>query len=122
MKIIFLGLLLSVGLHAETFKISGTLQSFTSIDGLLVQGCHPNCEALATVKKFSTIDLKKAREGRPHPNSVGADTCQLIYLGTSVYGVNSDKDQRTFCLFKDGSMIENNSLTDYLKTKKIIKP
>lgn len=120
MKILILGLLLSVVASAETYKIGGELVEFKSVDGLLLKGCEKDCQALKTVKKFDKIDLTKARAKETYEASVGSDVCRLIYKANSVIGVNQDKDQRAFCVFKDNSLIEINSLSHYLTEKKII--
>lgn len=120
MKRFIIGLILVSSAHAEVFKIAGQMLEFENKDGLLVKGCNKSCEALETVAKFKKIDLKKARAQEKFVGSAGSDVCRLVYKGRSVIGVNQDKDQRAFCIFKDESLIETNSLGQYLIDKKII--
>jgi hypothetical protein len=121
MKFLILSLLLSTAASAETYyKIGGELVGFKSVDGLLLKGCETKCDALQAVKKFNKINLTKARAKETFEASVGSDVCRLIYKANSVIGVTQEKDQRAFCVFKDSSLIEINSLTEYLAEKKII--
>ena len=106
----------------QTFKIAGKTISFSERSGLLVSGCErdTNCEALAIVAKHSDIQLEKARRGQTYRGSIGSDVCKLIYGAGSVLGIAANRDQRSFCVFRDGSMIENNSLGDYLVARKSV--
>ncbi len=107
--------------RSETFKISGQWIEFSEKDGLLLNGCNQgNCEALAVIKKNKTIDLKNLRKKLRFDNSVGSDTCHLAYQAKIVIGITHNRDQRGFCLFKDRSMVEANSLGDYLVSKKMV--
>ena len=74
-----------------------------------------------SVKKFKTIKLDKYRKPQRYANSLGSDVCSHVYNGGSILGQAENKDRRAFCVFKDGSMIEINSLTSYLKSKKIVR-
>lgn len=121
MKTLIICLMLSTQTFAETFKIAGELASFENKDGLLIKGCEKNCLALKTVGEFKKIDLKKARAQETFHGSVGSDVCRLVYKAESVIGVNESKDQRAFCVFKDSSLIEINSLSQYLTDKKIVR-
>lgn len=118
---IFILILFSISLHAETFKIAGDLTRFNESDGLLLKGCEKKCDALKVIKKHGKIDLKSARVGMKTTNSVGSDVCLKIYKADSILGIAENKDMRAFCLFKDHSMVEMNSLTEYLLKKKIVK-
>ena len=121
MNYIILALFISsTALAADTFKIGGELVSFKNKDGLLVKGCEKNCQALAAVTKLKKINLKKLRSKEQFVGSIGSDVCRLAYKGNSVIGVNEEKDQRAFCVFKDNSLIEINSLSQYLTEKKIV--
>jgi hypothetical protein len=120
MKFIILGLIFSMGAPAEAFKIGGELVDFKTIDGLLLKGCEKDCQALKTIGKFKKINLKKARAKETFAGSVGSDVCRLVYKANSVIGVTQEKDQRAFCVFEDDSLIEINSLSSYLKEKKIV--
>ncbi len=46
--------------------------------------------------------------------TTGSDVCHEIYRASSVFGRALNNDQKAFCFFEDGSMIELNSLTTYL--------
>ena len=105
---------------ADVFKISGNLFEFKNQAGLFVKGCENKCEALRVVSQHQKIDLKKARKKQNFRGSIGSDVCALIYQAKSIIGVNLDQDQRAFCVFPDDSMIEINSLSDYLISKKIV--
>lgn len=114
-------LFLSFESYAESFKIAGQLVAFESKDGLLLKGCSQTCDALKTIKKHKKIDMKKARQGMTFTNSVGSDVCAKVYKAGSLLGVAENMDRRAFCIFKDQSMVEMNSLSDYLVEKKIVK-
>lgn len=120
MKFIIIGLLISLSSFAETFKIAGSMVVFESQEGLLLQGCKNSCDALKKIKSFNKIDLKKARAVGGHHNSVGSDVCRLVYKANSVLGLAGNKDQRAFCIFEDKSLVEMNSLSQYLLKKKIV--
>ena len=120
MKTLLLTLLISFGAKAEIFKINGELLDFKSQDGLLVRNCEKHCLALKSVSAHKKIDLKKIRKKQTYLGSVGSDVCRLVYEGGSVIGIAENRDQRAFCVFKDNSLIELNSLSAYLKEKKII--
>ena len=113
--------LVSLNIFAETYKISGELVNFESRDGLLVKGCEKDCLALKVVSEFKSINLKQIRKGQKFEASIGSDVCKLVYKTRSIIGVTEQKDQRAFCVFKDDSLIEINSLSKYLVDKKIIK-
>ncbi len=70
--------------------------------------------------KAKKIKLKAIRAKETYLGSVGSDVCRLVYEGGSVIGIAENRDQRAFCVFKDNSLIEINSLTEYLKDKKLI--
>jgi hypothetical protein len=104
------------------FKISGTFLEFSDFSGLWVHGCpQGKCAAIETVEKHQSIDLKKARAGMQTTNSVGSDVCARVYGAGSLLGKASNGDGRAFCLFSDRSIIEMNSLSDYLAKKKYVR-
>lgn len=113
-------ILFSLSLHAESFKIAGSLASFSEKEGLLLKGCEKKCEALKVIQKHKKINLDEAREGMKTTNSVGSDVCLKVYKADSLLGVAENKDMRAFCMFKDHSMVEMNSLSEYLVKKKIV--
>ena len=122
MKLAFFVFFLSTLTQADTFKISGELISFENKDGLLTKGCEASCIALKKVSEFKKINLKKIRAKESFRGSIGSDVCRLVYKGESTLGVTETKDQRAFCVFSDQSMIETNSLSQYLTEKKIVTP
>lgn len=114
--------LLPLTTSADVFVIEGTRVDFVEKDDLLVKGCEKNCEALAQVKKFPKIGLAEVRKNLKFAGAVGSDVCHEVYKASSVLGrAPSDQRQHAFCYFKDGSMIEINSLTEYLAKKKIVR-
>lgn len=120
MKILFIALLVATTAEAEIYKINGDLMDFKNQDGLLVRNCDKGCLALKAVAAHKKIKLKAIRAKETYLGSVGSDVCRLVYEGGSVIGIAENRDQRAFCVFKDNSLIEINSLTEYLKDKKLI--
>lgn len=113
--------LIATPVFAETYKIAGDLLEFKTVDGLITLGCEKKCEALKVIKKHKKIDLKAARKGQTFINSVGSDVCNKVYKADALMGVAENTDRRAFCMFKDKSMVEMNSLSAYLVDKKIVK-
>lgn len=120
MKFLIIALMTGTA-FAESYKIAGDLLEFKTVDGLIVLGCEKKCEALKVIKKHKKIDLKAARKGMSFTNSVGSDVCNKVYKADSLLGVAENTDRRAFCMFKDKSMVEMNSLSAYLVDKKIVK-
>ena len=121
MKILGLSLLFMSSLaQAEIFKINGELMDFKVQEGVLVRNCEKQCLALKSIAAHKKIDLKKVRAKETYLGSVGSDVCRLVYEGGSVIGIAENRDQRAFCVFKDNSLIELNSLSSFLKEKKIV--
>ena len=120
MKILLIAVLMVTAAQAEIFKVNGDLMDFKNQDGLLVRNCEKGCLALKIVGQHKKIDLKKLRAKEIFLGSVGSDVCRLVYEGGSVIGIAENRDQRAFCVFKDNSLIEINSLTQYLKDKKFV--
>lgn len=121
MKLIILILFTIPLASAESFKIAGNLVSFKEQKGLILKGCEKSCDALKVIEKHKKINLKKIREGMSYTNSVGSDVCHKVYQADALLGLAENKDQRAFCVFKDHSMVEMNSLSSYLKEQKIVK-
>lgn len=119
--IFFLFLMTTFSASADIFKIDGELLEFKTQEGMLLRGCDKGCEALSTIKLHKLIDLKKARAGEKFEGSVGSDVCRLVYKATSVLGLDQSKDQFAFCVFKDSSAVEINSLGDYLRQHKVVR-
>lgn len=120
MKILLIALMLSSIAFAEVFKISGELIDFKNQDGLLVRNCEKGCLALKAIAAHKKINLTEARAKETFVGSVGSDVCRLVYGGGSVIGIAENRDQRAFCVFKDNSIVEINSLSHYLKAKKLM--
>ncbi len=114
--------MVSLFAKAESFKIAGEFLKFELRDGVLVARCEGQCFAIKKLSQFTKIDLNKARSKEKFIGSIGSDVCRLIYRSNSVIGVAANKDQRAFCVFEDGSLMEINSLSDYLKSKKMVTP
>ena len=121
MKFVLFFLIFSNFVKAETFKISGESIFFENKNGLIVKGCEKECLALKTVAEFKNINLKKARIHEKFEGSIGSDVCRLVYKSHSIIGIAENLDQRAFCVFIDNSLIEINSLSQYLKDKNIVK-
>gem|GEM_PF-2425463 len=114
-------LLLSSGAYAESFYIFKQAYDFKEEEGLLVNGCvDKNCDALKAISNYREIDLKAARKNLKFSNSVGSDVCIRIYKVKAVLGEATNQDARAFCYFPDNSMVEMNSLSNYLTSKKIV--
>lgn len=117
--LVFALYLTSLGAFAKHYKVSGNLLEFKKDDsGLLVYGCDKGCEALKvlTISKYDPSTIKRKSQ---FVASLGSEACHYILGGKTYLGVNMDKDGRDFCVFKDQSMLEINSLSDYLKKHKI---
>lgn len=121
-KILYvLATMISVNCFAETFRISGEQIVFIdSPDGLSISKCIKECQALKQIYGMKKIKLGELRKSIPIANSVGSDACSLAYKAKSLIGLNTNGDQRVFCLFSDMSMVEMNSLSRYLVDNKII--
>jgi hypothetical protein len=120
MKILLIALFVTTAAQAEMFKLNGDVMDFKNHEGLLVRNCEKDCLALKTVAAHKKIKLKEARAKEPFLGSVGSDVCRLVYDAGSVIGIAENRDQRAFCVFKDNSLIEINSLTQYLKDKQYL--
>lgn len=118
---LFLALIYSSQIMAESFKIAGDLIEFKEKDGLLLKGCDKKCDALKVINKHQKINLEAIRKDMKFSNSVGSDVCHKVYGAEALLGVAENTDRRAFCYFKDKSMVEMNSLTAYLVKKKIVK-
>ncbi len=120
MKILLIALVVSSAAQADVFKIGGELLDFRNQDGLLVRNCEKNCLALKAIAAHKKINLKEVRAKETFVGSIGSDVCRLVYDAGSVIGIAENRDQRAFCVFKDNSAVEINSLSQYLKDKKLV--
>jgi hypothetical protein len=122
MNVLFSFFLLTAIAYGEVFKISGNLITFENKEGLLVSGCVKECLALKKFQEFQSINLIKIRKNSQYVGSIGSDVCRMVYKADSILGIAENKDQLAFCVFSDSSMIEVNSLTQVLISKKIVRP
>jgi len=106
---------------AESFRINGGWLEFADKEGILYYNCPKECLALSAVKMHPKIDIDLVRSKIQNPGSIGSDVCSPVYGGGSVLGIAQNKDGRAFCVFKDSSIIEINSLSSYLVNKGIVK-
>ena len=120
MKVILMFLILTNISFAESFKISGESVRFENKDGLIIKGCEKECLALKKIGEFKKINLKQVRIHEKFEGSIGSDVCRLVYKSRSIIGIADNLDQRAFCVFPDNSLIEINSLSQFLKDKKIV--
>lgn len=123
MKLFVLVLLLGSVAKAESFMIEGRSLDFEAHSGLLLRGCEKaGCEALRQIYKHREISLRDLRAGLKHPGLVAADVCHDVYKARSLLGrALQSKDQRAFCYFSDGSMVEINSLDQFLLKRKYVR-
>lgn len=121
-RLIFLSLLcFSFGSYSEVFKINGEVVNFEEHpSGLLIKNCKKNCEVLK-VLSLPQFDPKKIKTKSSMAASLGSTACHYILDGVSILGANLDNDGRDFCIFKDESMVEINSLSRYLEKNKVKK-
>lgn len=119
-KLIFLLLLgFSLNVFSEAFKINGEILSFKKHpSGLLIKNCEKNCEALK-VLSLAKYDPKKIKKTSSLASSYGSTACHNLLGGVSLLGMSLENDGRDFCVFKDKSIVEINSLTIYLKENKV---
>ncbi len=113
--------LISSIVEAESFFIKDKTYEFINFQGVLIAECPHNCMAKIVMFKNKTIKLSQFKNESYISNSLGSEVCKTIFKGHSVLGQAVNRDRRAFCVFKDQSMIEINSLTDYLKQKNILK-
>jgi hypothetical protein len=120
---VFILLSFMVGpLSAEEYKIAGQLYRFETREGVQLSGCEKvKCRAWIEIQRPGQIDLKKARQHQKFKASIGSDVCKWVYQGRSTIGLAANRDQRAFCVFPDQSMIELNSLGEWLKSTKRLK-
>jgi hypothetical protein len=120
LKIFIFLMIISAIAKAESFRIAGENIDFELKEELLIAKCEKQCLALKKITQFRSIDLKKVRAHQQFIGSTGSDVCQFIYRAKSVIGIAANRDQRAFCVFEDKSIIEINSLSQYLESRKII--
>ena len=88
-------------IEAESLLISANCMEY---------GKKKDCEALKAIPLASLKGLQKYLIGGARP---GAVVCERVFKQMVWLGTDRDGNENTFCLFKDGSMISNGSLTHY---------
>lgn len=109
---------LSSNLLAESYKIAGKeFEFYPTKSKIKISKCKDDCQANEAIKKIIKNKKKypKTIQKRTFANAIGSSVCQEKLEGLSVLGLAKNKDQRAFCVFKDGSMLEINSISEYLK-------
>ena len=96
-------------------KVSGKHYLFIQNSKLLVNSkCNKDCIALERSLMISKFKIKSKKNQIHVP--LGSYVCKNIIKGTSILGIDKNKDMKAFCFFKeDKSMVELNSLGDYAK-------
>lgn len=124
-KLIFLllSLIITTEVPAKTYKMAGKFIDFIEKHGVLVDKahCENDCSALRKLRALKPMKKKSLMEGEKWASSPGSLVCGKGLKGRSVLGKGQDMDMRAFCLFEDGSMLEINSLADYLEKNQLIK-
>ncbi len=123
MRIIcFIALLLNPCLSwSESFFVNGRWIDFSSFEGTSVlwangQVAANGHQALVELKKKDKIVIPQPTK---YISSMGSAYCKYVWKQPSLLGKNKQGDQRSFCVFADDSIIELNSLSSYLATKKV---
>jgi hypothetical protein len=100
------------------FEIKGEKIVFIQDDRLrllITQNCYtPNkkarCLALESLSKVSYRKIRSQLTGGKNPGIV---ICQKQTKGKVVVGIDSKKNQNSFCSFSDASIIDTGTLTHY---------
>ena len=105
----------SISKDTINIKIAGKHYAFKTTKNLLVNDkCNKECIALNRTLMISKFKVKSTKNQIHVP--LGSYVCKNILKGSSILGVDKNKDMKAFCFFKeDKSMIELNSLGDYAK-------
>jgi hypothetical protein len=111
------GVTLGIAAEAPTRQVwsiagSPTVFRFDSVRRTLVdERCAtqgPKCMALRKLPEANLSRLSDDdRDGGKNP---GGGLCKKVLGGTVVMGLDADKNQSSFCLFSDGSLIDCGSL------------
>lgn len=105
----------SISKDTINIKIAGKHHAFKTTKNLLVNDkCNKECIALNRTLMISKFKVMSTKNQIHVP--LGSYVCKNILKGSSILGVDKNKDMKAFCFFKeDKSMIELNSLGDYAK-------
>lgn len=90
---------------AKSYKISGKVYEFHEIKGVYAHGCEKDCLAISSLKKLK----KLPKQSKGLLKSKASLICGSSG-GKAVFGVDSKKNMMAFCLFKDDSLVEYQSL------------
>lgn len=91
------------------YKIAGKSHQFliTSDKKYISEHCVKNKKCMALATRLPAKESDYYGKGGANPAAI---YCQKGAGGTVVLGYNTKFGQKTFCKFKDGSMIDNTSL------------
>jgi hypothetical protein len=115
MKLIVLMAFISLDVFASqihTFKIEGKNYQFSRQGNVLINtSCNGNCMAIKRITHLKVI--KPSKFGKKFSMSLGSYNCENSLHGSSVLGIDIQRNMRAFCYFdEDNSMIEINSLNE----------
>ncbi len=100
----------------KTFEFSQNL--FKGVQ-LISSNCKTSCQAKSAINQ-----LKNFYFGRMPAQDVrnpGVQICDKVLNAETVVGYSSNREQRSFCKFKDGSMIDSYSLIQFAYKNSRIK-
>lgn len=134
LSFIFLALIFDslIILHAKDLELNLVFRSQLiklkeNKDGIFLS--HDNCfdkKPCLALKKINSLpsigDIKKIinsvkRSADSGPGSLGDETCKHVFKARSVLAKKTNGDMRSLCVFSDNSIIESNSLTNFLNKK-----
>jgi hypothetical protein len=114
MRIIIILFILAQASLAMDVKILGRNFSFTKIDKVYVYG---NCEKDCKAKKLFQTYLKKPFKPKSKEKfftQTSSVLCRDYWKAVSVIGVHENGNKGAFCLFKDQSMLDLDSLQEVI--------
>ncbi len=85
-------------------------EKITASENCFNRSSGPECEAILSLKKASAIGLEAYMKGGANP---GAVVCKHSLKGTLVLGHDTFENETTYCMFKDGSYVDNGSIAYY---------
>ena len=100
--------------RCETYRIASEIVTFELFEGVEISHCKDLCQAKEKLLSLKKKGPPKVKSKKKFISSVGSDACEYMD-GQAVLGTNLKKDGRSFCLFKDHSMLETNSLGRYVE-------
>lgn len=109
---ILLTFLFSFGAHAATFTIDGKSVEFVddssqrlTINATCKKPQGFDCDAFTAFRRLKPTKLRTK-----HGRNPGAAVCTDVLQALVVTGTDTGGNENTFCLFEDGSMVDNGSL------------